>query len=104
MDTKNIINQGERAKYFIRSDKLNFNFEENDYHLEILYGMTGRKITIPKSDFLYINNKWLFSFPTQGIVGPIKARMVCARKWMSSTSASWLLRLARSSFVVRLAA
>ena len=76
MDAKNIINQGERAKYFIRSDKLNFNFEENDYYLEIIYGMSGRKITIEKSDFLYLNNRWLFSFPTQGIIGPIKARLV----------------------------
>lgn len=75
MDAKNIINQGERAKYFIRSDKLNFNFEENDYYLEIIYGMSGRKITIEKSDFLYLNNRWLFSFPTQGIIGPIKARL-----------------------------
>lgn len=76
MDTKDIIMQGERAKYFIRSDKWNFNFEENDYHLEILYGMQGKKITIPKSEFLYLNGHWLFSFPTNEIVGPVKAKLV----------------------------
>ena len=76
MDTKNIIQQGERAKYFVRSDKWNFNFEENSYYLEILYGMMGKKITIPKSEFQYLNNHWIFSFPTTGMVGPIKARLV----------------------------
>lgn len=76
MDAKIIIQQGERAKYFVRSDKWNFNFEENDYHLEILYGMMGKKIIIPKSEFKYLNDHWLFSFPTTGMVGPIKARLV----------------------------
>ena len=76
MDVKNIIMQGERAKYFVRSDKWNFNFEENSYYLEIIYGMQGQKIVIPKSDFLYLNNRWIFSFPTNEIVGPVKARLV----------------------------
>jgi hypothetical protein len=76
MDAKNIIMQGERAKYFVRSDKWNFNFEENNYWLEIIYGMQGKKITIPKSEFLYLNDHWLFSFPTTDIVGAVKARLV----------------------------
>ena len=76
MDAKNIIQQGERAKYFVRSDKWNFNFEENSYYLEIIYGMMGQKITIPKSKFKYLNDHWLFSFPTTGMVGPVKARLV----------------------------
>lgn len=76
MDAKNIIQQGERAKYFVRSDKWNFNFEENSYHLEIIYGMMGQKITIPKSEFQYLNEHWVFSFPTNGMVGPVKARLV----------------------------
>ena len=76
MDKNNIIQQGERAKYFISSNKSNFNFEENSYHLEILYGMFGQKIIIPQSEFLYQNEKWIFSFPTDNIVGPVKARLV----------------------------
>jgi hypothetical protein len=75
MDAKNIIQQGERAKYFVRSDKLNFNFEENSYHLEIIYGMMGQKITIPKSEFQYLNEHWVFSFPTDKMVGPVVARL-----------------------------
>lgn len=76
MDKRNILQQGERAKYFVRSDKWNFNFEENSYYLEIIYGMMRKKITIQKSDFLYLNGKWIFSFPTTDIVGPVKARLV----------------------------
>ena len=76
MDSKWIINQGERAKYFVRSDKWNFSFETNSYRLEILYGMTGKKIVIPKSDFQLLNGKWVFSFPTNDIVGKVKARLV----------------------------
>jgi hypothetical protein len=76
MDTKDIIQQGERAKYFVRSDKWNFNFEENSFYLEILYGMMGQKLTIPKSEFQYLDGHWVFSFPTTGMIGPVKARLV----------------------------
>lgn len=76
MDQKDIIMQGERAKYFIRSDKWNFNFFENSFYLELIYGMQGEKITLQKSDFLYINERWIFSFPTDDIVGAVKARLV----------------------------
>ena len=76
MDATFIIQQGERAKYFVSSKKWNFNFEENSYHLEILYGMFGQKITIQKNDFQYLDDKWVFSFPTTGMVGPVKARLV----------------------------
>ena len=76
MDTKNIIMQGERAKYFIKSMKNNFRLDENSFYLEIIYGMQGKKITIPKSEFLYLNGRWFFSFPTDDIVGAVKARLV----------------------------
>ena len=76
MDTKNIIQKGERAKYFVRSDKWNFSFEENSYHLEIIYGMMGKKITIKKSEFKLLNGHWVFSFPTDDMIGAVKARLV----------------------------
>ena len=76
MDTKNIIMKGERAKYFVRSDKWNFSFEENSYRLELLFGMMGEKIVIPKSEFQLLNGRWVFSFPTDDIVGAVKARLV----------------------------
>jgi len=76
MDEKFIIQQGERAKFFVKSMKNNFNFEENSYYLEILYGLQGKKIVIPKSEFQYLNNRWVFSFPTTDIVGKVTARLV----------------------------
>ena len=76
MDAKNIIPQGERAKYYVRSEKWNFSFEDNVYYLEIIYGLFGQKIVIPKTDFLFLNGMHLFSFPTDDIVGPVKARLV----------------------------
>ena len=51
MDARNIIPQGERAKYIVKSDKLNFNFEEYNYRLEIIYGMMNQKIVIKKDEF-----------------------------------------------------
>lgn len=76
MDNKDIIMQGERAKYFVRSDKWNFSFEENSYYLELIYGFTNTKITIPKSEFQLLNGRWVFSFPTNDIIGAVKARLV----------------------------
>ena len=76
MDSKFIIMQGERAKFFVKSNKNNFRFDENSFYLEIIYGMMGQKIVIPKSEFLYLNEHWIFSFPTSDIVGPVKARLV----------------------------
>ena len=76
MDAKQVIQQGERAKYIVKSNRADFDFGVNDYHLEIIYGMMRKKITIQKSDFLYLNGKWIFSFPTTDIVGPVKARLV----------------------------
>ena len=38
--------------------------------------MFGQKIVIPKSEFKYINGHWLFSFPTDKMVGAVRARLV----------------------------
>ena len=76
METKNIIQQGERAKYIVKSHKSNFDFEHDDFVLEILFGMLGKKIVIPKSEFQYLSGHWVFSFPTDQIVGPVVARLL----------------------------
>jgi hypothetical protein len=76
MDEKNIIQQGERAKYIVTSNRQDFYFGVNDYHLEIIYGMMGSKITIEKTDFREIDGQWVFSFPTDEIIGKVKARLV----------------------------
>ena len=76
MDAKQIIQQGERAKYIVTSNRQDFDFGVNDYHLEIIYGMMGSKITIEKTDFQKLDDYWVFSFPTDNIVGKVMARLV----------------------------
>jgi hypothetical protein len=76
MDAKFIIQQGERAKYIVTSNRQDFDFGVNDYHLEIIYGMMGAKITIEKTDFQKLDDYWVFSFPTDEIIGKVKARLV----------------------------
>jgi hypothetical protein len=76
MNEKDIIQQGERAKYIVTSNRADFDFGENDYYLEIIYGMMGAKITIEKKDFQQLDDYWVFSFPTENIVGKVMARMV----------------------------
>jgi hypothetical protein len=76
MDAKQIIQQCERAKYIVTSNRQDFDFGVNDYHLEIIYGMMGAKITIEKTDFQKFDDYWVFSFPTDNIVGKVLARLV----------------------------
>lgn len=76
LKNKQIIQQGERGKYFIRSDKRDFNLETDNYWLEIIHGMPAEKIVIHKSEFLNLLGRWVFSFPTDNIVGPVLARLV----------------------------
>ena len=77
MDEKNIIQQGEKVKFIITSRNPNFNIEEDDFYVEIIYGMMGKKLTIQKSDMLYgTDGEYVMQFSTEGMVGPVKARMV----------------------------
>ena len=76
MDAKKIIQQGERAKFIVTSQREDFDFGENDFYLEIIYGMMGSKITIEKTDFQKLDDYWVFSFPTDNIVGKVMARLV----------------------------
>ena len=75
MDAKNIIQQGELAKYFVRSAKWNFNFEDNAFVLDIIYGMAGHKVTILKKDLEKVDGKWRFSFDTSNMIGQLTARL-----------------------------
>ena len=76
MDAKQIIQQGELAKYIVKSNRADFDFGENDFYLEIIYGSRGQKITIEKKDFQLLNDYWVFSFQTSNIVGKVMARLV----------------------------
>lgn len=66
-----IIPQGEMALYHVQSNRWNFSLEDNDFMLEILFGMNGRKVVIEKKDV--VDNR--FSFDTTGMIGQLTARM-----------------------------
>ena len=76
MDAKFLIQQSERAKYIVESNRADFDFGENNYFLEICFGMMGQKLTIPKSKFQKLGDYWVFSFPTEGMTGKLTARLV----------------------------
>ena len=54
---------------------MNFSFEDNDFVLEIIYGMAGQRVTILKKDLEKVEGKWQFSFDTSNIIGQLTARM-----------------------------
>lgn len=77
MDEKNIIQQGEVVKYIITSRNPNFNIEEDDFRVELIYGMRDSKLVIQKSEMLYgTGGEYLMQFSTKGMVGKITARTV----------------------------
>jgi hypothetical protein len=76
METKDIIQQGERAKYIVKSMRRDFDFEFNNFTLEIRFGLMSKKITIPKSQFQHLTGRWVFSFSTDHIVGPVVAKLI----------------------------
>ena len=77
MDEKNIIQQGETVKYIITSRNPNFNIEEDDFYVELLYGRMSKKITIKKSDMLYgTGGEYLMQFSTKDMIGKVTARTV----------------------------
>lgn len=77
MTEKDIIQQGEKVKYIITSRNPNFNIEESDFYVELLYGMMGKKLVIRKQDMLYgTDGEYLMQFSTRGMVGKITARTV----------------------------
>ena len=52
MTEKDIIQEGEKVKYIITSRNPNFNIEEDNFYVELLYGHMGKKLTIQKSEML----------------------------------------------------
>ena len=71
----NVIPQGELAVFGVKSNRMNFSFEDNYFVLDILYGMAGHKVTILKKDFEEVDGQWRFSFDTTDMVGQLVARL-----------------------------
>ena len=71
----NVIPQGETAVFSVKSNRMNFDFGENDFKLEIIYGMAGQRVTILKKDLEKVEGKWRFSFDTSNMIGQLTARL-----------------------------
>ena len=77
MSENDIIQQGEKVKYIVTSRNHNFNIEEDDFRVELNYGMMGKKLVIQKSDMLYgTDGEYIMQFSTSGMVGKVVARTV----------------------------
>ena len=71
----NVIPQGEQAVFVVKSNRVNFSFDDNDFRLEIIYGMAGQRVTILKKDLEKVDGKWQFSFDTSNMIGQLTARL-----------------------------
>ena len=72
-----IVQQGEKLKFIVTSQNMNLNLEEDDFYVELRYGMMGKKLVIPKSEFLYgTGGEFIMLFTTDGMVGKVTARFV----------------------------
>ena len=74
MDCTNILMQGDEAKYQVRIEAEGFNMETDDFEIELLWGMLGRKVTIKKSDTIFSVDGYFFVFNTDDMVGRVTAR------------------------------
>lgn len=74
MDCKNILMQGDEAKYQIRIEHEGFNMETDDFEIELSFGMMGRNMTIKKSDTIFSVDGFFFLFETDEMVGRVTAR------------------------------
>ena len=72
-----IIQQGDKAKFRVTNERPDFEFTTMDLYIELLYGMQGKSIIIPKAECLVEDDsKCVFSFLSDKMVGYVIARMV----------------------------
>ena len=74
MNVKNIIQQGEEAKYNIRIEREGFTMQDDDFRLTLVWGMKGEHLIIQKSQMMEDEaGNWLFTFPTKEMTGIVTA-------------------------------
>ena len=74
MNVKNIIQQGEEAKYNIRIEREGFTMQDDDFRLTLVWGMKGDHLVIQKSQMMEDEaGNWLFTFPTKEMTGMVTA-------------------------------
>lgn len=75
MDSNMIIQQGERAKFLIASQRADFSLSDVEFYVELSYGMMGGKTTIQKSQMqMTTNSQWVMMFDTSEMVGKVTAK------------------------------
>ena len=77
MTEKDIIQQGETVKYIVTSRNPNFNIEDDDFRVELIYGMMGKNLVIQKSEMAPSpGSEYIMQFSTKDMVGKVVARTV----------------------------
>lgn len=72
INTKNIIQQGELAKYQVIIDQSGFSMVDNDFELILMWGLRGDALVIPKADMLQNEDGGtFFTFPTDNMIGKV---------------------------------
>ena len=70
INVKNVIQQGEDAKYNIRIDRQGFSMTENPFYVTLKWGLEGRQLVIQKSEMQTDDNdRMVFTFPTKDMIG-----------------------------------
>lgn len=74
MDIKDIIQQGEDAKYKVTIDREGFSMNDNNFRIKLRWGLMGHSLTITKDEmFSSENDEWFFTFNTDGMFGRVLA-------------------------------
>ena len=69
-----IFQKGDKVKAIITSQNKHLDMEACDFHVEIVYGMRGNKLTIQKSDMLYgTDGEYVMVIDTTPMVGNVRS-------------------------------
>ena len=75
MDCKNILQQGDEAKYAMRIDDDIFSMESDEFQVELSWGMMGQKMLIEKKDMIFsIDGFYYFIFDSSEMIGRVTAK------------------------------
>ena len=80
LNVKNILQQGEVAKYQVIIEHPGFSMTDGDFYLILSWGMRGDTLRIPKSEmFQNEGGDTFFTFPTKNMVGRVEVE---CRYWV----------------------
>lgn len=73
-----IIQQGDKAQFRVTNERPDFDMQTMNFHLELLYGMRGKFVSIQKSACtIETSDRCSFAFDSSDMVGYVVARFVC---------------------------